>query len=199
MQNNGAKTASLNCGGSYTIPKGYHNGSGKVTANSLSSQTSANATAKDIIKGNTVWVNGSKLTGTATIQSLGGLTGKTGTIQKSRDSKAGYHYFNFSSLVSYDLTTVLIYKGNTDNGLPCYIYNYSSSNDAWKLLFLWVSSNNYVLSSGNYSIGNYISGQNSNEDADTKITRKLIPAVNAIDKLGGSNLDTRTFRYIILK
>ena len=49
MPNKGAVTASLNCGGSYTIPAGYHNGSGKVTANSLSSQTSANATSKDII------------------------------------------------------------------------------------------------------------------------------------------------------
>lgn len=64
MQNQGAKTASLNCGGSYTIPKGYHNGSGKVTANSLSSQTSANATAADIVSGKTAWVNGSKITGT---------------------------------------------------------------------------------------------------------------------------------------
>lgn len=64
MSNQGAKTASLNCGGSYTIPKGYHNGSGKVTANSLSSQTSANATAADIVSGKTAWVNGSKITGT---------------------------------------------------------------------------------------------------------------------------------------
>lgn len=64
MVNNGAKTASLNCGGSYTIPAGYHNGSGKVTANSLASQTSANAAAGDIIKGKTSWVNGSKVTGT---------------------------------------------------------------------------------------------------------------------------------------
>ena len=64
MQNQGAKTASLNCGGSYTIPKGYHNGSGKVTANSLSSQTSATAIAADIVSGKTAWVNGSKITGT---------------------------------------------------------------------------------------------------------------------------------------
>ena len=74
MPNKGAVTASLNCGGSYTIPAGYHNGSGKVTANSLASQTSANATASNIIKGKTAWVNGSKITGTATIQSLGGGT-----------------------------------------------------------------------------------------------------------------------------
>ena len=72
MPNKGAVTASLNCGGSYTIPAGYHNGSGRVTANSLASQTSANATAGNIVSGKTAWVNGNKITGTATVQSLGG-------------------------------------------------------------------------------------------------------------------------------
>ena len=65
MTNQGAKTSSLNCGGSYTIPAGYHNGSGKITANSLASQTSATATAANILSGYTAWVNGSKLTGIA--------------------------------------------------------------------------------------------------------------------------------------
>lgn len=65
MTNQGAKTSSLNCGGSYTIPAGYHNGSGKVTANSLASQTSATATAAQISNGYTAWVNGFKLTGTS--------------------------------------------------------------------------------------------------------------------------------------
>ena len=64
MPNKGAVTATLNCGGSYTIPAGYHNGNGKGTANSLASQTSANAGAGDILSGKTAWVNGSKLTGT---------------------------------------------------------------------------------------------------------------------------------------
>jgi len=64
MANNGAVTSTLNAGGSYTIPAGYHNGSGKVTANSLASQTSANATAADIASGKTAWVNGNKITGT---------------------------------------------------------------------------------------------------------------------------------------
>lgn len=44
MTDNGAKTASLNCGGSYTIPKGYHNGSGVVRANSAGSQNLAKVT-----------------------------------------------------------------------------------------------------------------------------------------------------------
>ena len=69
MANQGAKTSALNCGGSYTIPAGYHNGSGKVTANSLASQTSATAAAGSILSGKTAWVNGTKITGTLAVQS----------------------------------------------------------------------------------------------------------------------------------
>ncbi len=64
MANRGAINQTLNAGGSYTIPAGYHNGSGKVTANSLSSQTSATAGAGQILSGYTAWVNGNKITGT---------------------------------------------------------------------------------------------------------------------------------------
>lgn len=62
MTDQGAKTASLNAGGSYAIPAGYHNGSGKITANSLASQTDSTAGAGDILSGKTAWVKGSKLT-----------------------------------------------------------------------------------------------------------------------------------------
>ena len=48
MENRGAVSASLNAGQSYTIPAGYHNGSGKVTANSLASQTQGTANANNI-------------------------------------------------------------------------------------------------------------------------------------------------------
>ena len=61
--NRGAVSQSLNCGGSYIIPQGYHNGSGKVTANSLASQTDANATAAQILSGFTAWIKGNKVTG----------------------------------------------------------------------------------------------------------------------------------------
>lgn len=70
MANQGAKTASLNCGGSYTIPAGFHNGDGKIMANSLASQTSADAVAGNILSGKTAWVNGSKVTGTMAVQSI---------------------------------------------------------------------------------------------------------------------------------
>lgn len=94
MPNKGAVTASLNCGGSYTIPAGYHSGSGKVTANSLSSQTSANATAKDIISGKTAWVNGRKLNGTASRTA-------TGTIEDTTSQKTVYLGFKPSFILMY--------------------------------------------------------------------------------------------------
>ncbi|MFR0822256.1 MAG: hypothetical protein ACLU84_07330 [Clostridia bacterium] len=63
MLNRGAISSTLNCGQTYTIPAGYHNGSGKVTANSLASQTSATANANNISNGVTAWVNGTKIIG----------------------------------------------------------------------------------------------------------------------------------------
>ena len=81
MTNRGAVTSSLNAGGSYTIPAGYHNGSGKVTANSLSSQTSATAAAADIVSGKTAWVNGSKVTGT--MATMAGGTYNPSTSQQT--------------------------------------------------------------------------------------------------------------------
>ncbi len=64
MLERGAVSAALNAGGSYTIPDGHHNGYGKVTANSLASQTPGSASAAYILSGQTAWVNGNKLTGT---------------------------------------------------------------------------------------------------------------------------------------
>ena len=69
MPNHGAVSKALNCGESYTIPAGYHNGSGKVTVNSLASQTAGTATAAHIYSGKTAWVGGTKLTGTLTFTS----------------------------------------------------------------------------------------------------------------------------------
>ena len=64
MEDHGAFSTSLNCGESVVIPEGYHNGNGQITANSLSSQTGATASANQILNGQTAWVNGTKVTGT---------------------------------------------------------------------------------------------------------------------------------------
>ena len=140
MANQGAKTASLNCGGSYTIPAGYHNGSGKVTANSVSSQTSANAAAKDIIKGKTAWVNGSKLTGTATVESLGGIPILYSVTMNGIKDNYIFPYTTASD-VNY---VVIIMKDNTNNKVyitsryattnyPSYFYTQTTvTNDLFK-------------------------------------------------------------------
>ncbi|AGA58746.1 hypothetical protein Theco_2653 [Thermobacillus composti KWC4] len=82
MPNRGAVNQTLTSQGqSYTVPAGYHNGSGKVTAN-ITNLTAANiksgvtvggiegtftsdatATAAQILSGQTAYVNGSKVTG----------------------------------------------------------------------------------------------------------------------------------------
>ena len=85
MTDNGAKTSTLNAGGSYTIPAGYHNGQGKITAKDLASQTVATAAAAEILSGETAWVGGTKVTGTmanngATGGSIDGMTNTSVTI-----------------------------------------------------------------------------------------------------------------------
>lgn len=88
MVNNGAVTQSLNAGGSYTIPAGYHNGQGKITANSLASQTSATAGADHILSGKTAWVNGTLVTGTMTNR---GSISRTINPGVSTSLDAGYY------------------------------------------------------------------------------------------------------------
>lgn len=85
MTDNGAKTASIDAGSYYIIPAGYHNGQGKVTGNSLASQTVGTAETKDILYGETAWVGGTKKTGTmknngATGGNIDGLTVTSVTI-----------------------------------------------------------------------------------------------------------------------
>ena len=85
MANQGAKTAALNAGGSYTIPAGYHNGAGQVTANSLSAQTQGTATEADLADGKTAWVNGTKITGTAAVFTTQTVESPDGTIYESAE------------------------------------------------------------------------------------------------------------------
>lgn len=119
MTNNGAKTSSLNCSGSYTIPAGYHNGSGKVTANSLASQTSATAVANAIQSGKTAYVNGNKITGTYPCKAF-----NTYTSMKDSDFTTAYKPFSNSTLVTNASFGLENYTGFQDAilaGCPEYI------------------------------------------------------------------------------
>ena len=74
MANRGAVNQSLNAGGSYTIPEGYHNGSGVVKANSLASQTPGTADSTMILDGETAWVDGELVEGTMPNQNTYSVT-----------------------------------------------------------------------------------------------------------------------------
>lgn len=112
MPNCGSKTAWLDCGESYTIPEGYHNGSGKVTATSLTAQTAANAVAGNILKDKTAWVNGNKVTGT--IPSKGAATYYATTSDQSISS--GQYLSGVQTIkkiTQTNLTGANILKGKT--------------------------------------------------------------------------------------
>ena len=83
MRNNGAISVNLNSGGSYTIPSGYHNGSGKVNENSPYTQTaisSSGAGAAQIWAGKTAYVNGNIITGTGSAANTNSATGAAGEL-----------------------------------------------------------------------------------------------------------------------
>ena len=113
MANNGSVSKALAAGGSYTIPKGYHDGTGKVTANSLASQTSATATAAQILKGKTAYVNGSKVTGT--------MTNKAGTTVKASavSSDDNNTYLTIPTAGYYDQNSKIYSESSNLGGIYC--------------------------------------------------------------------------------
>ena len=88
MPNNGSVTQSLNAGDTFTIPKGYHDGTGIITANGLAGQTSGTATEDKMLQGYTAWVNGAKVTGS--MPNNGALNKSGLTAGASYTIPAGY-------------------------------------------------------------------------------------------------------------
>ena len=91
MVNRGAPISALNCGGTYNLAEGYYTG-GKVTANSLASQTPANASAAQILSGYNAWVNGGLVNGIATIFSLGGINFIRGSHMDTAGSSSSFSF-----------------------------------------------------------------------------------------------------------
>ena len=142
MPNQGTKTASLNPGGSYTIQAGYHNGSGKISVNSLSSQTSATATAGKILSGRTAWVSGSKLTGTMTNR---GAVNQALGANGSYTIPAGWH--NGSGKVTQNLT-----KQAAVNVTP------GTANKTACAANRWTTGNIVIVGSSSLTAGNIKNG-----------------------------------------
>ena len=124
MENKGNVNSSLNCGQSYTIPQGYHAGGGKVTANSLSSQTSATAVAANILRGKTAWVNGNKITGTIPYKEVGGV------VDLYANAKEDYYYYIESAyyIGTLSLRIVSLFDQTKATALPS---NILSGKTAW--------------------------------------------------------------------
>lgn len=93
MANKGAVTGSITTsGGTYTIPAGYHNGSGKVTGATLAQLVGTNVTlesAGNLLSGVTAYgKNGTKYTGSMTNR---GAWNNTPTSKGKVTIPAGYH------------------------------------------------------------------------------------------------------------
>lgn len=96
MPENGNVSVTLNAGSAYTIPRGHHSGSGVVQANSLASQTSANAPANAIVSGYSGYVNGIKVNGSIANRGQGqyGNYGANGDYIAIHQLPAGAYYKN---------------------------------------------------------------------------------------------------------
>jgi hypothetical protein len=125
MPDHGAVKITLNCGQSYTIPKGYHNGSGTVTVNSLASQTDATATAAQILSPKTCWVKGVKITGT---MPNNGAISYSLPLNGTYKIPAGYH--NGSGKVTQSIATQggWTITPTTTNKLGCAANRYCTGN-----------------------------------------------------------------------
>lgn len=154
MPNNGAVSQSLNAGGSYTIPKGYHNGSGKVTVQSLATITSAGTVTSNsqILSGYKAYSDGTLYTGSMTNQGA-----KTASLNcgDSYTIPAGYH--NGSGKVTAN--SLASQFGN-------YIYKRELlltmeqtgtiyKNSRTQLCSCTLSADEYVIISGIYRTSNY--------------------------------------------
>ncbi|GLC80199.1 hypothetical protein [Lacrimispora brassicae] len=147
MVNHGAVALSLNAGASYTVPAGFHNGGGKVTTNSLASQTSATATAAQILSGQTAWVNGGKITGN--IASLAGQTITPGASQQTVSSSGKYMTGNVVVAGDGDLVAGNILRGKN-------IFNVAGSNNVLKYINGQGTSGTSSLSLGNGTYWYYL-------------------------------------------
>lgn len=143
MANNGAKKASLNCGGSYTIPAGYHNGSGKITANDLESQITGAAVASkykhtfkaltdcpfDCQYGTAVYYDGKIYvhgSGSSDFVSMYSYDIYTGVWTKLADSPVNHQYPHTAVVVAGSI----YYFGNW-NGTGINLYRYMIRSNTW--------------------------------------------------------------------
>lgn len=170
LETRSAINKSLNAGESISIPAGIYT-DGKVTANSLTSQTSGTATAAYISSGKTAWVNGSKITGSLATQ--GGSTTTPGTSNKTIVTASKHVTGNIVVAGSSNLTASNIKKGVNIFGITGTFEGY-------------VASTNDIFNKGSWgsgwSINNFVATQFTTGD----VKEPWVISGNTIDAIGGS-------------
>ena len=136
MVDNGAKTATLSPGGSYTIPAGYHNGAGKVTANSVT--LSGNAGTGQVLSGYTFYSNNYNSKQTGTMANKGAVSA-TVNPGGSYTIPAGYH--NGSGKVYGGRSYTTVYLGQQDSPWSGFSYNVKSN---YPSIYNKLSRNNFI-------------------------------------------------------
>lgn len=138
MPENGNVSVTLNAGSAYAIPRGHHSGSGVVQANSLASQTAANAPANAIVSGYSGYVNGVKVNGSIPNRGQGqwGNFGWSGDYIAINQLPAGAYYKNgadWAPEARINTTTLFnslgIVPGNIRNGVT--IGNVTGNFQGW--------------------------------------------------------------------
>lgn len=154
MVDQGAKTASLAPGGSYTIPAGYHNGSGKVTANSVS--LSGNAGAGQVLSGYTFYSNNYNSKQTGTMANKGAVS-TTVYPGGSYTIPAGYH--NGSGKVYGGRSYSSVYLGQQTSYWSSFSYNVKSN---YPSIYSRLSRSNFYAVPYKYSANTGPNGGYSN-------------------------------------
>ena len=134
--------AELNPGEECAIPEGYHDGTGVISATTLSSQTSGTANASRILSGRTAWVNGNQITGSMTNR---GAVNQNLSANGSYTIPSGWH--SGSGKVTQSLTTQ-----GAKSVTP------TTSNQTACAANRWTTGTIVILGSGNLVSGNIKNG-----------------------------------------
>ncbi len=112
MENQGAKEATLLAGGIYNIPRGWHDGAGRVTATDLDSQTPGTATAGGILSGLKAWVAGQLINGV--MKDRRGVTVTAGAVTQDDE----YTYLTVPEEACFNANSKLRTKNSNIEKMP---------------------------------------------------------------------------------
>ncbi len=118
MTNQGAQTVTLGYGGAYTIPEGYHNGSGKVTG-----KTDANLIAANIIKGKSIF----GVAGNASVYKTLSLSVTSSSVTKnfvrSDNVQENCYYLQYGALGFTPCSVVVYYDSSKGADITFLVYS----------------------------------------------------------------------------